>query len=459
MVHTVIQWPHGGREVLLSFAFSGWTDRTRMAPVEGSSTIFQVICDLPPGCHQFKFLVDGVWRFDDQQLCIRDEHGGVNNCIVVETEAIPSSLHDEALTPGMDIDNTENAQDEASSSSVTPNEPALQLLDSDIDISRHQICQHMSNHKIFDLIPDSGKVFALDADLAVTEAFQVMYKQGLSIVPIWDGNRQQISGILSSSDFILILMELHRNRAMLPDEQLEAYTVSAWKEAKSQLYGDAVGAAQLMGGRPLIRASPDESLKDVALRILRNKISTIPIINSTIEGSCSMLLHIACLSGILKHICRFCRNHLDYLPLLRRPVGTLRLGTWSSAEGPNRVLTLSPSETLNSAFGTLIEARISSVPIVDDEGSLINVYSRSDITSLAKDGAYAHIQLGQTVISQALELVDGHRFQTCKRSDPFYVVMERLSDPVVRRLVVLKADSKQVEGIITLSDVFNFILN
>lgn len=48
------------------------------------------------------------------------------------------------------------------------------------------------------------------------------------------------------------------------------------------------------------QAGPDESLKDVALRILHNKISAVPILSSSEDGSCPNLLFIACLSGILK---------------------------------------------------------------------------------------------------------------------------------------------------------------
>lgn len=44
------------------------------------------------------------------------------------------------------------------------------------------------------------------------------------------------------------------------------------------------------------QAGPDESLRDVAMKILDYKISTIPII----EESYPLLLHVACLGGILK---------------------------------------------------------------------------------------------------------------------------------------------------------------
>ncbi|KAL7235660.1 hypothetical protein ACSBR1_019034 [Camellia fascicularis] len=94
------------------------------------------------------------------------------------------------------------------------------------------------------------------------------------------------------------------------------------------------------------------------------------------------------------------KNHLDCLPILRQPVGSLRLGTWKSevGEAHGHLLALRPSETLSYALNILIEAQISSIPIVDGKGSLINVYSRSDITSLAKDSLYTRIQLDQTII-------------------------------------------------------------
>ncbi|KAF7123707.1 hypothetical protein RHSIM_Rhsim12G0182200 [Rhododendron simsii] len=446
--------------------FDRWTELIPMTMTEGSCLVFRVIWDLPLGRHQYKFLVDDAWRYDDQQPFAQDDYGSINNYILVEEQQLlSSSLHTPAFTRNMDIDR--NPQDEPSSSGGGHHDRVLQLLDSDVDISRRHLCMHLASHKIDELIPNSGKVFILDAEMAVKEAFHVMHKQGLAVVPIWDSNRRQISAMMTVSDFILILMEvptlldmflqLHRNYVMLPDEQLEVHTISAWKEGKHQPNGEAVGAAQLMFGRPLIRAGPDESLRDVAMKILDYKISTIPII----EESYPLLLHVACLGGILKYMCRHFKNNLANLPLLQHPVGSLSLGTWTSGVGGARhLLALRPNDTLGSALNLLLGENISSIPIVDGDGSLINIYSRSDITSLAKDDAYTRIRLDQPVISQVLELADGsNRYYTCTRSDPLYVVMERLSDPVVRRLIVIDAGSQHVEGIITLSDVFRFILN
>ncbi|GMI71774.1 homolog of yeast sucrose nonfermenting 4 [Hibiscus trionum] len=88
----------------------------------------------------------------------------------------------------------------------------------------------------------------------------------------------------------------------------------------------------------------------------------------------------------------------------------------------------------------------------------------SDITTLAKDRAYAQIRLDEMSIHQALQLCqdassfNGQRCQMCLRSDTLHKVMEQLANAGARRLVIVEADSKRVEGIISLSDVFKFLL-
>lgn len=236
-----------------------------------------------------------------------------------------------------------------------------------------------------------------------------MYEERVAVLPLWDEQNTKIVGMLTASDFILILLQLNRNRAILTDEEIEEHTISAWKDIKFRYHREVSGASQPLYRRALIQASPDESLKDVALKILRNKISSVPILSSSEDGSCPNLLSIACLSGILKDICRHLRRHLEFLPLLQQPVGNLPLGTWAREIGKTSdrlPLTLRASEPLSSALNLLIQAHVSSVPIVDNNGIFVDAYCRSDITSLANSNAYTRIQLDQTIISQALEIGD-----------------------------------------------------
>ncbi|KAK9065172.1 hypothetical protein SSX86_016555 [Deinandra increscens subsp. villosa] len=386
---------------------------------------------------KFKFLVDGVWRIDHQQLFKEDEYG-MNNIILVGDGL-----------PVMDIDDHNHA-DNALTSISFPHEPLLPLRAEDIETTRNRLSQHMSSHTVYELIPDSGKVFALDANVSVEEAFLVMHEEGLSVAPLWDEASHQITGMLTASDFILILMELQRKHVMVAKNVLELSSISAWKEGKLQLQR-----------RPLIKVDPDENLNAIAISILQNHISTVPVLYVAQNSTCPQLLHVACLGGLLKHIHRHFEHRINYLPLLQQPIGSLPVGSWIRGIGGAReLLTLPVHELLSDAFKLLLDEHISSAPVVDNKGGLVNIFSRSDITSFAKGNVYARIQLDQATIAQALQLVDKKarsRFGICTRSDSLYHVITLLSNPEVRRVVVVEAGSQRVLGLITLRDVFSLI--
>jgi len=46
----------------------------------------------------------------------------------------------------------------------------------------------------------------------------------------------------------------------------------------------------------------------------------------------------------------------------------------------------------------LLQARVSAIPIVDDNGSLLDIYARSDVTALAKDKMYVRVRLNELTI-------------------------------------------------------------
>ncbi|WOH10000.1 hypothetical protein DCAR_0729461 [Daucus carota subsp. sativus] len=465
MVQIQFLWCYGGAQVFLYDSFSGWSEAVPMsAVVGGSSTIFSAFRDLPPGRHQFKFLVDNVWRVDDRLCCCQDNaYGTISNCIMVTEQGLVNPIV-ESFSPAIVIENeVPQPMTMASTSGAIQQRPVLSLPASDVDATRLHLSMHMSSYTTYDLLPESNEVIALDVNLDVEEAFSVMYRKGLAVLPLWDAPSRRISGMLTASDFIYVLLKIHQSRAVLTNVMLNMCTISALKEGKLEFRREGAGSSSLTY-RSLIQAGPDESLQDLARRIVEYRISAVPILDTMEDGSCPKLLHIACLAGILKHICMHLGHPPEYLPLLQQSIGSLRLGTWridGDSSGP-RLLTLCPSELLGYALHLFIEAQISAVPIVDDKGAFLNIFARSDITSLTNGSVHAQIQLDQRTIAEALALVDGgavNRFQLCEPSDSLHKVMELLSDPVVRRVIVINSGNKHVEGIITLRDVFTFLLS
>jgi len=171
-------WPYGGKRVFVSGSFTRWSEHLQMSPVEGCPTVFQAICSLSPGMHQYKFFVDGEWRHDERQPTISGEYGIVNT--VYLTREINSVLS--PSTPGtrMDVDN-ENFQRTVTLSDGNIQDGGPRVSEAAIQISRCRVSEYLSLHTGYDLLPDSGKVIALDINLPVKQSFHILHEQVLNV--------------------------------------------------------------------------------------------------------------------------------------------------------------------------------------------------------------------------------------------------------------------------------------
>uniref|UniRef100_A0A0E0KQ26 CBS domain-containing protein n=1 Tax=Oryza punctata TaxID=4537 RepID=A0A0E0KQ26_ORYPU len=398
MVLRRFAWPYGGQRASFCGSFTGW----RECPMGLVGAEFQVVFDLPPGVYQYRFLVDGVWRCDETQPCVRDEYGLISNEVLVD------NTHP-VVQPETSI--RVMSMDEGTILTTMPPDQLSQNSGAQIAIFRHRVSEILLHNTIYDVVPVSSKIAVLDARLPVKQAFKIMHDEGLSLVPLWDDQQQT----------------LQRNIRTLGHEELEMHSVSAWKEAKLQFYGGPDVAATQR--RPLIHVKDSDNLMDVALAIIRNEISSVPIFKPSTDSSGIPLLGLATLPGILQ-------EQPEGYSFLQNQIVSMPIGTWSPHTGKasNRQLRTSrPSTPLNSCLDLLLEDRLSSIPIVDDNGALLDVYSLSDIMALAKNDVYTRIELEQMTVEHALELqyqVNGRRqCHTCLSTSTFLEVLEQLSAP------------------------------
>ncbi|KAG8258355.1 5'-AMP-activated protein kinase subunit beta-2 [Homalodisca vitripennis] len=77
---TVFKWEGGGRNVMISGTFSDW----KALPMVKSHGDFVTIIDLPEGEHQYKFCVDGDWRYDPGVRTTDNGMGSKNNLVTVK---------------------------------------------------------------------------------------------------------------------------------------------------------------------------------------------------------------------------------------------------------------------------------------------------------------------------------------------------------------------------------------
>jgi predicted transcriptional regulator len=97
----------------------------------------------------------------------------------------------------------------------------------------------------------------------------------------------------------------------------------------------------------------------------------------------------------------------------------------------------------------LAERKISAVPVIDENGAVIDIYCRSDVTSLIKQVTFNFLS---SPVGEILEYKKKEAIYTCKKTETLETVLERLVETRVYRLVIVDSTNRIV-GIVSLSDI------
>lgn len=450
---TKFVWRLGGNQVHLCGSFTRWVETVPMIPEEGQPGVFSVVVHLPPGYHQYKFIVDGEWRHDEAQPFMPDPLGNVNNWLFVrkpENRSLGQIHGQSPVTSSPNLGQlgelqspasqmySEEIQDRAAAdlSQVVPDVnldtsvPVQQEhQENEPEFTRGKIWEFLSHHKAFELMPESGKVVLLDLDLPVRQAFHALHDEMIASAPLSDNRTGAICGIISASDFIATLQRLRNlvstSSNPMSEAEMDQHTIRGLREELNR---------EGRSPKPLVSVSPDDTLQHVVKTLYNNHCNMAPILRkkSADQNDLSKerqdVLHNATLGGVLACVVRHFRSSLASLPLLKQPLHVLPIGTWCpesdvvlaekglnagassiSEDGcPRKVaplITVNPATSLTQAFGLLLEGGFSCLPVVDDHGVLVDIYARADITALAKSNAYSRLQFEDVTVGQALALI------------------------------------------------------
>ncbi|KCV72790.1 hypothetical protein H696_00369 [Fonticula alba] len=153
-------------------------------------------------------------------------------------------------------------------------------------------------------------------------------------------------------------------------------------------------------------------------------------------------------------ILRFIAHYFPHrLALFDVPIASLGIGSF----GPN-VVTVTPSEPLITVLDLFATRRVSAVPVVDESGSLLDVYEKFDVSYLARDACFDNLTMtvrealahrtshheadaAAAAASAQPQGAPAHGVFTCGKQDrlgSFFAVIRAY--PGIRRLVILDDD-------------------
>ncbi|XP_050780897.1 5'-AMP-activated protein kinase subunit gamma-1 isoform X2 [Gopherus flavomarginatus] len=322
----------------------------------------------------------------------------------------------------------------------------------------------MKSHRCYDLIPTSSKLVVFDTSLQVKKAFFALVTNGVRAAPLWDSKTQSFVGksgsglgarralgnglpggslplslalspigMLTITDFINILHRYYKS-AMVQIYELEEHKIETWREVYLQ---DSF--------KPLVCISPNASLFDAVSSLIQNKIHRLPVIDPDSGNTLYILTH--------KRILKFLKLFITEVPkpeFMAKTLEQLKIGTYAN------IALVRPNTPLYVALGIFVQHRVSALPVVDESGRVVDIYSKFDVINLAAEKTYNNLDV---TVTQALQ----HRSQyfegvlKCYRHETLETIINRLVEAEVHRLVVVD-ESEVVKGIVSLSDILQALV-
>ncbi|XP_053115996.1 5'-AMP-activated protein kinase subunit gamma-2 isoform X2 [Hemicordylus capensis] len=331
----------------------------------------------------------------------------------------------------------------ATSKAAAPPQPAaasegmlekLELEDEAVGESESDIyMRFMKSHKCYDIVPTSSKLVVFDTTLQVKKAFFALVANGVRAAPLWESKKQSFVGMLTITDFINILHRYYKS-PMVQIYELEEHKIETWRELYLQ-----------ETFKPLVNISPDASLFDAVYSLIKNKIHRLPVIDPVSGNALYILTH--------KRILKFLQLFVSEMPkpaFMKKNLDELGIGTY------HNIAFIHPDTPIIKALNIFVDRRISALPVVDESGKVVDIYSKFDVINLAAEKTYNNLDI---TVTQALQ----HRSQyfegvvKCNKLETLETIVDRIVKAEVHRLVVVnEADS--IVGIISLSDILQALV-
>jgi 5'-AMP-activated protein kinase, regulatory gamma subunit len=204
----------------------------------------------------------------------------------------------------------------------------------------------------------------------------------------------------------------------------------------------AIGAAPI----ETVSIHPERPLYEACRKMLESRARRIPLIDVDDETNRAMVVSIITQYRILKFIAVNVKETQD----LCKPLKDIDVGTYHD-------LAVAKMNTpVMDVIHMLVKKNISSVPILNDEGTVINVFEAVDVITLIKGGIYDDLNLsvGDALLKRP---EDFPGIYTCSVWDRLDTIFDTIRKSRVHRMVVID-DASRLVGVLTLSDILHYIL-
>lgn len=311
-----------------------------------------------------------------------------------------------------------------------------QQIEHDQKIGLKAIRLFLQSKASYDVLPVSYRLVVLDTSLLVKKSLNILLQNNIVSAPLWNSRTSRFAGLLTSSDFINVIQYYFQN----PDkfELVDRLTLDGLRDIEKAI-----------GVTPIETTSihPFKSLYDACVMMLESTARRIPLIDEDEKTHREIVVSVLTQYRILKFVALNCKES----KMLLKPIRDLR------GLGQRKALsTCTMSTPVIEVIDMLTNMAVSSIPIVDEQGKLANVYEAVDVLGLVKGGIYTDLDLsvGDALLRRPEDFEGVH---TCTMNDRLSTIMDTIRKLRLHRLFVVD-DEGCLVLVITLSDILHYLL-
>jgi CBS domain-containing protein len=315
---------------------------------------------------------------------------------------------------------------------------------------RDAITCFLRSRSVFELIRTSGKVVVFETNIPIQLAFYALLEHESAAAPLWDSASREFVGLMTITDFVDVLRYYHdeHGRTGAAIEVLASRSISQiMSDADAGVHFKHAMEALSDSHGSLVAVDANSSLYDSCTIMRAKKRRFLPIVMPEDCGILAVVTHVE----ILEY---FVATFREERRLFDQPIRELGIGTFGD------VVSVDGRTSLRDVLEILCKYDISSVPVVNEAGRIISLYSHADITFLATatDADSVVVNLGSSMTDMLRQRRSEEALHTCSQHATLQSVFELFADVKFRRLVCLD-DERRPVGIISVRDLLCYFLH
>lgn len=325
-----------------------------------------------------------------------------------------------------------------------------------------------SSTKCYDIMRNSSKGTVFETTIPFQLAFFALVEHDTNVAPLWDPSKRLFVGMITVNDYIQSLRiwksrNLNSNELTTLSIKQIMRMCSSFADHKS--FGGNLGLGlglgntnsglanmfkHAVGGFQTIDA--EDSVSQMCLMLIRTGLDYLPVVDAD-SGSLVSIL------GYLDIVHLLYQASLQYPDLFSLTIHQMQIGTYSN------LLVLNKNTKINDVLDILERHNISSAPVVDEEGHVIESYHKSDVSFVirAADNEAVMRNLSNYTIEEALNLREellqsGDLMSSfeglvkCSPNSPLKQIINLMMNCRSTKVVVVDEENRCV-GIVTIKDI------